>query len=287
MDKEQWRSTSYEKLGTARPVETYNTAEGTFRGLAASWSDIVQSFEPTRIEQGAFSESMRQRGPSAIKVLFQHDTDRPVGKLLSASESARGVEVVGQLSRLSSFDDYLQMMRDGLLALSIGFNPEQVSYQPHPDYGRLRIIHKLDWIELSLVTFQASPSAVVEEVYRRSQGPRSPAHELVEPEIQWAESLLQTPRPSVVRAAMIDPSVEIEREERPTWQREWRAAQAQARAEGRLRADGSIIGGGPYVAQLAMKAASMEEYLARERERLRSERDARFMWAITSQCIPC
>ena len=161
----QWRSTAtYEKLRTARPLEAFMAAEGFFRGPAVVWNDIIESpfHGLSQVDRGAF----REVRPEATLLLYQHDLDRPIGKLVSGEETTRGYEIVGQLSKHSTFSDTVQMLKDGLLSMSIGFTPLQTEYRPNPIHGQVRHIMALELFEVSLVSFPASKSAKVEEVQR-------------------------------------------------------------------------------------------------------------------------
>jgi HK97 family phage prohead protease len=160
---------AYETLSSPRRLEAFQAESGVFKGLGASWTDIVESFELTRLDRGCFADSLAQTGPGGVKLLWQHSTNEPVGKLIAGTrESDRGLEVVGQVSRVQRFSDIVALARDGILALSIGFDPQETYYaNDGPDGMGVRHIRKLKLWELSFCTFPASPSARVEEVYGR------------------------------------------------------------------------------------------------------------------------
>ena len=48
---------------------------------------------------GAFRESLARRGPSGVRLLYQHDPAEPIGVWTELAEDARGLYVRGRLSR--------------------------------------------------------------------------------------------------------------------------------------------------------------------------------------------
>jgi HK97 family phage prohead protease len=101
---------------------------------------------------GAFRESLKKRGVSGIRMLFQHDPAEPLGRWLEIREDARGLFVRGRLSlevqRASELDVLLR--GGGIDGLSIGFK----TLEARRDRGTgLRRVAKIDLWEISLVTF--------------------------------------------------------------------------------------------------------------------------------------
>ena len=50
------------------------------------------------VDRGAFAASLRKRGASRVKMLWQHDPGEPIGAWLSIEEDARGLKVRGRLN---------------------------------------------------------------------------------------------------------------------------------------------------------------------------------------------
>jgi len=115
---------------------------------------------------GAFRESLKGRRASAIKLLFQHDPNEPIGVWLEIREDARGLWVKGRLMQdVSRAREILSLMRAGALdGLSIGFRT--VTGRTDPKTG-VRRLHKIDLWEISIVTFPMLPEARVDAVKRR------------------------------------------------------------------------------------------------------------------------
>ena len=69
---------------------------GVFEGYASLFG-IVDAGGDT-IAPGAFRQSISERGPAGIRMLFQHDPVQPVGVWLELREDAAGLFVRGRLS---------------------------------------------------------------------------------------------------------------------------------------------------------------------------------------------
>ena len=144
----------------ARPLARVE-ADGMFEGYASLFH--VPDLGKDVVEPGAFSESLGRRGPSGIKLLWQHDPGEPIGRWLSLTENARGLFVRGQLSlQVARAREIHALMREGAVdGLSIGFRAERVRTEPRTG---LRRLHKIDLWEISVVTFPMLPQARVTAV---------------------------------------------------------------------------------------------------------------------------
>ena len=129
--------------------------DGHFTGYASLFG--VPDLGRDVVAPGAFAASLRARGASGVRMLWQHDPAEPVGRWLSLTEDARGLRVTGQLNlavqRARELD---ALLREGALdGLSIGFR----TVRAQPQRGGLRRLHSLDLWEISLVTFPLQPGA--------------------------------------------------------------------------------------------------------------------------------
>lgn len=112
------------------------------------------------VQRGAFSESLAKRGANGVKMFWQHDPAAPVGKWTEIREDDRGLLVKGRLLlSVSKAREAYEMLKEGLIdGLSIGFNTVKSS----ADKARqVRLLEKVDLMEISLVTFPMLPSAKV------------------------------------------------------------------------------------------------------------------------------
>src|SRR4051794_9575933 len=132
-------------------------ADGTFSGYASLFG--VADLGRDVMMPGAFAASLARRGPSGIRMLWQHDPAEPVGRWLSIAEHARGLHVRGQLNlAVRRARELAALIADGAVdGLSIGFRTEKA----RPERGLRRLV-EVDLWEISLVTFPRLPGARVE-----------------------------------------------------------------------------------------------------------------------------
>jgi HK97 family phage prohead protease len=112
---------------------------------------------------GAFTGSLKRRGPGQIRMLFQHDPAEPVGTWLEVRETARGLYVRGRLDTNVQRGRELASLLDsgGLDGLSIGFRTVTARAGDGP---RSRKLLAVDLWEISLVTFPMLEGARVSAV---------------------------------------------------------------------------------------------------------------------------
>lgn len=107
---------------------------------------------------GAFAASLARTGAGGVKMLFQHDADRPIGVWDEVVEDARGLFVRGRIFEATPEGRMCAaLVRAGAMdGLSIGF--KTVKARPD-DSGRLRVLTEVDLWEVSIVTFPMLPGA--------------------------------------------------------------------------------------------------------------------------------
>lgn len=146
-----------------------NLEEREFAGMASVFGSLVDgAFQPTIIEEGAFSKTLLERN-GKIPILWQHDTREPIGIPVELTENAAGLYIKGKISKTDIGDKAVTLLRDGALrGLSIGFDPIKWSMEKERETDRewdaIRHITELRLWEVSLVTFGADPLATVTEV---------------------------------------------------------------------------------------------------------------------------
>lgn len=118
------------------------------------------------IARGAFVESLRQRGASGVKLLFQHDANQPIGVWTHLKEDARGLYAEGRLMEdVARAREVAALMRAGALdGLSIGFRALKARRDARTG---IRRIEKVDLWEISVVTFPMLPEARVSRIKAR------------------------------------------------------------------------------------------------------------------------
>jgi len=137
--------------------------EGTFEGYASIFGN--KDLGNDVIKAGAFTNSIKNRNPKNIKLLYQHKTDEPIGVIESIVEDRKGLKIEGRLAMgTQKGREVFELMKMGALdSMSIGYrlNPEGYKYDPKT---RKRSIKEVDLMEISLVTFPMNPKATVTKV---------------------------------------------------------------------------------------------------------------------------
>lgn len=146
--------------------------EGEFEGYASLF-DVVD-LGRDMVAPGAFRDSLARRGPSGVKLLWQHDPGSPIGVWREIAEDGRGLRVRGRLDlAVARAREVLALMRSGAVdGLSIGFRTERARKDAATGVRR---IDRLDLWEISIVTFPMLPGARVASVKRAPGLPPSPS----------------------------------------------------------------------------------------------------------------
>lgn len=108
------------------------------------------------IAPGAFRNSLAKSGSLAVKLLYQHAAEQPVGRWLKFEERARGLYAVGELFLATqTAREAAELVRAGIVdGLSIGYRTRKASKAN----GARRILDADLW-EVSIVTFPMAPKA--------------------------------------------------------------------------------------------------------------------------------
>jgi HK97 family phage prohead protease len=132
---------------------------GLFEGYASVFGNIDQGRDI--VAAGAFKKSIDNKAASNIKMLWQHQQDKPIGVWSSFSEDSNGLYVKGNLALGTTLgkDTYELMKLGAVDGMSIGF------YSLDEDYDQgIRTIKTADLREVSIVTFPMNESATVTTV---------------------------------------------------------------------------------------------------------------------------
>lgn len=146
--------------------------EGTFTGYGAVFGNVDLGGDV--IVKGAFRDTLRawKSGQRSIKMLWQHamgmsaEDAVPIGKWLDMEEDEHGLKVKGQLIALDT--DKGRRLHAALKAkqidqMSIGYVTVDSEFDRRGD-KRIRLLKKLDLLELSLVLFGMNPQTSVDSV---------------------------------------------------------------------------------------------------------------------------
>ncbi len=137
------------------------TLDGTFEGYASLFA--IEDLGRDVVHPGAFRDTLMNRPPNAVKMLFQHDPGEPIGVWQRLHEDARGLFARGRLMPdVARAREVLSLMRAGAVdGLSIGF---RVVRAQNDRKSGTRHLLKIDLWEISVVTFPMQPAARVSSV---------------------------------------------------------------------------------------------------------------------------
>jgi uncharacterized protein len=149
-----------ERKFLAEPLNAVD-GDGVFEGYASLFGEADLGKDV--VMPGAFSDTLRKRRATGVRLLWQHDPAQPIGRWLLIAEDRRGLRVRGKLNlAVERAREIHALMRDGAVdGLSIGFRVERARAERPTG---LRRLEKLDLWEISVVTFPMLPDARVETV---------------------------------------------------------------------------------------------------------------------------
>jgi uncharacterized protein len=134
------------------------TSAGVFEGYASLFN--IPDLGKDVIAPGAFAASLKSRGASGIRMLWQHEPAEPIGVWLQLVEDKRGLYVRGrlELAVARAREVYALIRERAVDGLSIGFRTQKSSRDPRTGIRRLE---RVDLWEISIVTFPMLPQARV------------------------------------------------------------------------------------------------------------------------------
>ena len=109
------------------------------------------------VQKGAFENSLKDLPAKNIRMLFQHDSQKPIGEWIIAKEDDIGLWVEGHIYNCDANSRFASdQVRFGEMdGLSIGFRT--LEFRPLDTGGR--ILKKIDLREISLVAYPMLPRA--------------------------------------------------------------------------------------------------------------------------------
>lgn len=123
-------------------------------GWAAVYDDVDLNGDV--VAPGAFKRSLAAGGAGAVKLLYQHTAEQPIGRWLSFEERAKGLYARGEiyLATRAAREVAALVKADIIDGLSIGFR----TVKSAKANGTRRILDADLW-EVSIVTFPMAPNA--------------------------------------------------------------------------------------------------------------------------------
>ena len=144
-------------------IKTQKDDNGIFEGYASTFGNMDKGNDI--VVGGAFRKSLRRRPYNKVKLLYQHNTNEPIGVFNAMKEDKNGLLVEGQLAMGTQRgrETYELMKMGALDAMSIGFKADPRN-QSYDEKRRRRYLKDIDLMEVSLVTFPMNDKAVIHAV---------------------------------------------------------------------------------------------------------------------------
>ncbi|MBB2973955.1 HK97 family phage prohead protease [Mesorhizobium sp. RMAD-H1] len=137
------------------------TDEGTFTGYGSIFGNVDSYGE--KVAAGAFAESLARHRQEETKplMLWQHNPNEPIGVWEDLAEDGKGLKGTGRfVMEASRGREVHALLKAGAIrGLSIGYRELDTDQE-----GNVRILKKLDLMEISVVSFPANRRARVESV---------------------------------------------------------------------------------------------------------------------------
>lgn len=137
-------------IGADGSIEGY----GSVFGVKDNYADMVK--------KGAFAVSLKEHKAtgSMPAMLWQHETDEPIGAWTDMVEDEKGLRVKGQLclETTKGKEAYALLKMGAINGLSIGFVSKKWDYDEETE---VRSLTEIDLWEVSLVTFPANEKALI------------------------------------------------------------------------------------------------------------------------------
>ena len=111
------------------------------------------------INKGAYKKTIQENG-SRVKYLYQHDMDKPIGKMVNLEEDDKGLVFEAQVPKTRLGMDVIELMKAGVITEnSVGILPIQKGMN-----GQYRELNEVKLFEVSAVTLAANDQAMIVDV---------------------------------------------------------------------------------------------------------------------------
>jgi HK97 family phage prohead protease len=142
-------------------IKDLDVATGIVTGYFSQFNSI--DLDGDVIMPGAFTKTIAERGPDSLKpeiaYLWQHDTYKPLGKLMVLREDNFGLYFEAKMSDTTYGQDALKLYRDGVITQhSIGYQVIKSVETTMEMEEEVEQIYEVKLWEGSAVTFGANPN---------------------------------------------------------------------------------------------------------------------------------
>lgn len=144
----------FKQLAMVQEIRAAND-EGIIEGYAAVWNTI-DSYN-SRFQKGCFKKTLENR-KDKIRVLWNHDDEQPIGKLIDIKEDDHGLFIRAQLiTEIEKAKDVFNLIKNGAIdCFSFGFRTIKDKYE-----DGVQVITEVMLGEVSPVVFEANPASKI------------------------------------------------------------------------------------------------------------------------------
>ena len=127
----------------------------------------IKDYHNDIIKSGAFAKSINNKSPDNIKILWQHQQDKPIGLCKKIYEDHYGLYIEAELLlEIPIAKEAYALVKAGVATgLSIGYKVDKSKIDEEGN----RILEEIDLWEISLVTFPANQLSQISEVKFNAQ----------------------------------------------------------------------------------------------------------------------
>ena len=137
-------------------IKAFDEEAGTFEGYASTFDSAPDSYGDV-VDKGAFTKTINEN-MKRIRLLFNHNANEPIGKILELREDDKGLYFKAKLSLgVQRAREVLALMKDEVLTtMSIGYDTITEEWK-----DKIRHLKEVRLWDISPVTFAANPEAVI------------------------------------------------------------------------------------------------------------------------------
>lgn len=145
-------------IGSTNPKLTIKSTNDT--SVIEGYASVFQIADNQNdiVAPGAFKSSLNNH----VKLLWQHDATKPIGLVTFMREDQYGLHIAAEINiQTKEGSDAKHLVKQGAVSgLSIGFEIKEYSY----NQDGYRVIHDLNLMEVSIVTFPANNMAMINQI---------------------------------------------------------------------------------------------------------------------------
>ena len=160
METKEFKAVNHEFKAIQEGKNLYIEGYASVFGNLDSYNDIVA--------MGAFTKTISGVNGKRIKLCYQHDFDKVIGKIEELREDATGLWFKAKISNTTLGKDVAELITDGSLdEISIGYRSNKWAYDERQE---VRTITEVELYEISVVTRAANAKATITSTEAKEEG---------------------------------------------------------------------------------------------------------------------